>query len=115
MRWRTMSDKYRAIVDAGLILQIDDPGLATSWDMIKSQPTLLDYRRYIRLKKGREGDGRAPRAALISFRPPEGILIERGKPDAAYGRPAGTAANTETSWLNSELDSRCGAKKICAC
>jgi hypothetical protein len=30
-----MSDKYRAIVEAGFLLQIDDPGIATSWDMIR--------------------------------------------------------------------------------
>jgi 5-methyltetrahydropteroyltriglutamate--homocysteine methyltransferase len=33
-----MSDKYRAIVDAGFILQIDDPGIATSWDMSSRSP-----------------------------------------------------------------------------
>jgi hypothetical protein len=37
-----MSDKYRAIVEAGFILQIDDPGIATSWDMIKPEPSLAD-------------------------------------------------------------------------
>jgi 5-methyltetrahydropteroyltriglutamate--homocysteine methyltransferase len=45
-----MSDKYRAIVDAGFILQIDDPGIATSWDMIKPEPTLADYRKYITIR-----------------------------------------------------------------
>src|SRR5215469_287533 len=33
-----MRDKYRAIVEAGFILQIDDPGIATSWDMLKPEP-----------------------------------------------------------------------------
>jgi 5-methyltetrahydropteroyltriglutamate--homocysteine methyltransferase len=45
-----MSDKYRAIVNAGFILQIDDPGIATSWDMIKPQPAMSDYRKYITLR-----------------------------------------------------------------
>jgi 5-methyltetrahydropteroyltriglutamate--homocysteine methyltransferase len=45
-----MSDKYRAIVDAGFILQIDDPGIATSWDMIKPEPSLTDYRKYVLLR-----------------------------------------------------------------
>ena len=45
-----MSDKYRAIVDAGFVLQIDDPGIATSWDMIKPQPALSDYRKYVTLR-----------------------------------------------------------------
>ena len=42
-----MSDKYRAIVEAGFILQIDDPGIATSWDVIKPEPSLADYRKYV--------------------------------------------------------------------
>ena len=45
-----MSDKYRAIVDAGFILQIDDPGIATSWDMIKPEPSLADYRKYFTVR-----------------------------------------------------------------
>jgi len=45
-----MGDKYHAIVDAGFILQIDDPGIATSWDMIKPEPSLADYRKYITLR-----------------------------------------------------------------
>jgi 5-methyltetrahydropteroyltriglutamate--homocysteine methyltransferase len=45
-----MSDKYHAIVDAGFILQIDDPGIATSWDMIKPEPSIPDYRKYVELR-----------------------------------------------------------------
>lgn len=45
-----MRDKYRAIVAAGFILQIDDPGIATSWDMIKPEPSLDDYRKYVGLR-----------------------------------------------------------------
>ncbi len=45
-----MSDEYRAMVDAGFILQIDDPGIATSWDMIKPEPTLAEYRKYLKLR-----------------------------------------------------------------
>jgi 5-methyltetrahydropteroyltriglutamate--homocysteine methyltransferase len=37
--------EYRAIVDAGFILQIDDPGLGETWDMIIPAPTLADYRK----------------------------------------------------------------------
>ncbi|MBF8291132.1 MAG: vitamin-B12 independent methionine synthase [Chloroflexi bacterium] len=37
--------EYRAIVDAGLILQIDDPGLGETWDMIIPTPTLAEYRK----------------------------------------------------------------------
>ncbi|MGH7088835.1 MAG: hypothetical protein ACREFQ_08030, partial [Stellaceae bacterium] len=45
-----MADKYRAIVDAGHVLQIDDPGIVTSWDMLKPEPSLADYRKYITLR-----------------------------------------------------------------
>jgi 5-methyltetrahydropteroyltriglutamate--homocysteine methyltransferase len=45
-----VSDKYRAIADAGHILQIDDPGIVTSWDMLKPEPSLADYRKYITLR-----------------------------------------------------------------
>jgi 5-methyltetrahydropteroyltriglutamate--homocysteine methyltransferase len=37
--------EYRAIVDAGFILQIDDPGLGETWDMMIPTPPLEDYRR----------------------------------------------------------------------
>ena len=37
--------EYRAIVDAGFILQIDDPGLGETWDMMIPQPALEEYRR----------------------------------------------------------------------
>ncbi len=37
--------EYRAIVDAGFILQIDDPGLGETWDMMIPAPTLDEYRK----------------------------------------------------------------------
>jgi 5-methyltetrahydropteroyltriglutamate--homocysteine methyltransferase len=36
--------EYRAIVDAGFVLQIDDPGLGETWDMLNPQPPLEEYR-----------------------------------------------------------------------
>jgi 5-methyltetrahydropteroyltriglutamate--homocysteine methyltransferase len=41
-----MREEYRAIVEAGLILQLDDPALATNWDMINPEPTVEDYRKF---------------------------------------------------------------------
>ena len=35
--------EYRAIVDAGFILQIDDPGLGETWDMLIPAPPLEEY------------------------------------------------------------------------
>ncbi len=40
-----LKTEYRAIVDAGFILQIDDPGLGETWDMIIPAPPLEEYRR----------------------------------------------------------------------
>ncbi len=45
-----LREEYRAVVDAGFILQIDDPGLVNSWDMIKPEPTVSEYRRYIKTR-----------------------------------------------------------------
>jgi len=41
-----MREEYRAILDAGLILQIDDPSIAENWDMIVPEPTVDDYRAF---------------------------------------------------------------------
>ena len=40
-----LKTEYKAIVDAGFILQIDDPGLGETWDMIIPTPSLTDYRK----------------------------------------------------------------------
>jgi 5-methyltetrahydropteroyltriglutamate--homocysteine methyltransferase len=45
-----MRDEYRAVTDAGFVLQIDDPGIMTSWDMIKPEPSLAAYRRYLKIR-----------------------------------------------------------------
>jgi 5-methyltetrahydropteroyltriglutamate--homocysteine methyltransferase len=37
--------EYRAIVEAGFILQIDDPGLGETWDTMIPAPSLVEYRR----------------------------------------------------------------------
>jgi 5-methyltetrahydropteroyltriglutamate--homocysteine methyltransferase len=41
-----MREEYRAIVDAGLILQLDDPAMAESWDTMSPAPDIEDYRRF---------------------------------------------------------------------
>jgi 5-methyltetrahydropteroyltriglutamate--homocysteine methyltransferase len=40
-----MGVEYRAIVDAGFALQIDDPGLPAQWDGFLQEPSLEDYRK----------------------------------------------------------------------
>jgi 5-methyltetrahydropteroyltriglutamate--homocysteine methyltransferase len=44
-----MRVEYRAIVDAGFILQIDDPGMAENWDAMDPSVTVDQYREYARL------------------------------------------------------------------
>jgi 5-methyltetrahydropteroyltriglutamate--homocysteine methyltransferase len=41
-----MREEYRAIIDAGLVLQLDDPAMAESWDTISPAPDIDDYRRF---------------------------------------------------------------------
>jgi 5-methyltetrahydropteroyltriglutamate--homocysteine methyltransferase len=41
-----LRDEYTAIVDAGLILQLDDPAIAENWDMVNPEPTPADYRKF---------------------------------------------------------------------
>jgi 5-methyltetrahydropteroyltriglutamate--homocysteine methyltransferase len=44
-----MRTEYRAIVDAGFVLQIDDPGMAENWDAMDPSVTLEQYREYAQL------------------------------------------------------------------
>jgi len=43
-----MREEYSAIVGAGFVLQLDDPGLPDSWDMFNPEPPLAEYKRYAR-------------------------------------------------------------------
>ena len=44
-----MREEYQAIVDAGFVLQIDDPDLADAWQMYPAM-SLADYRKYQELR-----------------------------------------------------------------
>ena len=41
-----MREEYKAIVDAGLVLQIDDPAIAENFDQINPEPTVEEYRKF---------------------------------------------------------------------
>jgi 5-methyltetrahydropteroyltriglutamate--homocysteine methyltransferase len=41
-----MREEYTAILDAGLVLQLDDPATATGWDMIDPEPSVEDYKKF---------------------------------------------------------------------
>jgi 5-methyltetrahydropteroyltriglutamate--homocysteine methyltransferase len=41
-----MREEYQAIIDAGLILQLDDPSIAENFDQINPEPSPEDYRAF---------------------------------------------------------------------
>ena len=41
-----MRHEYKAIVDAGLVLQLDDPAIAENWDSIVPEPSVAAYRKF---------------------------------------------------------------------
>jgi 5-methyltetrahydropteroyltriglutamate--homocysteine methyltransferase len=41
-----MREEYKSIVDAGLILQLDDPCIAENWDQINPAPSVEDYKNF---------------------------------------------------------------------
>lgn len=45
-----MRPEYEAVVDAGLIVQIDDPGICDSWPTIYPKPSIDEYRRYAKVR-----------------------------------------------------------------
>ena len=45
-----MREEYLAVLDAGLILQIDDPSIAENWDQIEPEPSLSDYLAFTQLR-----------------------------------------------------------------
>jgi len=45
-----MREEYQAIVDAGFVLQLDDPGLPDSWDMTNPEPSVEEYRKWARVR-----------------------------------------------------------------
>ena len=47
---RALREEYKAITDAGLILQLDDPSLAENWDQIQPEPSVADYNAFTQFR-----------------------------------------------------------------
>jgi len=47
---KALREEYKAITDAGLILQIDDPSMAENWDAINPEPTVAEYVAFTRIR-----------------------------------------------------------------
>jgi 5-methyltetrahydropteroyltriglutamate--homocysteine methyltransferase len=45
-----IAHEYRAIVEAGFILQIDDPALPDTYDMLTPKPSIDEYRRFAKIR-----------------------------------------------------------------
>lgn len=45
-----LREEYKVIIDAGLILQIDDPSIAENWDQITPEPSVEDYLRFTQIR-----------------------------------------------------------------
>ncbi|WP_392507498.1 cobalamin-independent methionine synthase II family protein [Naumannella halotolerans] len=45
-----LREEYKAIVDAGLIVQIDDPSIAENWDQINPEPSVADYLAFTQVR-----------------------------------------------------------------
>ena len=41
-----MRVEYEAIINAGIVLQIDDPAIAENFDLINPEPSVEDYQRF---------------------------------------------------------------------
>jgi 5-methyltetrahydropteroyltriglutamate--homocysteine methyltransferase len=45
-----MREEYKAIVDAGIVLQLDEPAIAENWDQIVPEPSVAAYKRFTMLR-----------------------------------------------------------------
>lgn len=45
-----LREEYKAIVDSGLILQLDDPSIAENFDQITPEPSIEDYRTFTQIR-----------------------------------------------------------------
>src|SRR5205823_10488220 len=47
-----MREEYKAILDAGLILQLDDPAIAENCDMVNPEPMVEEYKKCTMVRVG---------------------------------------------------------------
>jgi 5-methyltetrahydropteroyltriglutamate--homocysteine methyltransferase len=45
-----MREEYQAIVEAGFVLQLDDPGLPDTWDMANPEPSVEEYKKFAKVR-----------------------------------------------------------------
>ncbi len=45
-----LHEEYKAIIDAGFTVQLDDPAIGENWDQQKNEPSIEGYRRYTKMQ-----------------------------------------------------------------
>jgi len=45
-----LKEEYKAIIEAGFVLQLDDPGLPDNWDLTDPEPSVAAYRKFAELR-----------------------------------------------------------------
>jgi len=45
-----LRQEYKAIIDAGFVLQLDDPGLPGNWDAANPEPSVAEYRKVAEMR-----------------------------------------------------------------
>jgi 5-methyltetrahydropteroyltriglutamate--homocysteine methyltransferase len=45
-----LREEYKAILDAGLVLQLDDPAVADNWDMVNPEPSIDAYKKFTMIR-----------------------------------------------------------------
>ena len=45
-----LREEYKAIIEAGFVLQLDDPGLPDTWDMANPEPSVAEYQKFAMLR-----------------------------------------------------------------
>ena len=117
-----MREEYKAIVDAGLVLQIDDPAIAENFDQINPEPTAEEYRKFTMPKiealnhalRGLPQDRIRFHLCWGSWHGPHttDIADERDRrPDARRSTPAPIPSRPATSATST--NGRCGRTRSC--
>jgi 5-methyltetrahydropteroyltriglutamate--homocysteine methyltransferase len=45
-----LREEYKAIVEAGILLQVDDPSLPAAWDLMDPEPPLAEFKKFARVR-----------------------------------------------------------------
>ena len=92
-----MREEYKAIVDAGLVLQLDDPAIAENWDMVNPEPARRRLQEVLHDSRG-SAQPRDSRATGGSD-PVPSLLGQLARP--AHDRHARCATSSRSCWPSS--------------